>query len=300
VSARPPGRLVLVATPIGNLGDLSPRAVEALRAADAIACEDTRRTGRLLQHAGVPAPRLLVANEHTEVSAAAEVTRLLAGGATVAVVTDAGTPGVSDPGERLVAAAVEGGYHVEAVPGPSAALAALVVSGLPIGRFVVEGFLPRSGSARRRRLAELATERRTTVLYEAPHRLARTLTDLAATLGGERPVAVSRELTKLHEETWRGTLAGAVERVAAAEPRGEHVIVLAGAPDPPAATATDIATALERARAGGLDRKAAVAEVAAALGVPKRVVYEMSLHRAGEPGAAMRRRVERAPIERSE
>ena len=274
---RPPGRLVLVATPIGNLSDLAPRAVEALRAADAIVCEDTRRTGRLLQHAGVPKRRLIVANEHTVASAAGEVTALLDGGATVAVVTDAGTPGVSDPGERLVAAAVTAGHVVEAVPGPSAALAALVVSGLPTARFVVEGFLPRSGSARHRRLAELAGERRTIVLYEAPHRLARTLTDLAEALGADRPVAVSRELTKLHESTWRGTLGVARDRAAADAPRGEHVLVVAGAPDPPAAGADEVAAALDTARARGLDRKAAVAEVAAALGVPKRVVSELSL-----------------------
>ena len=273
------GRLVLVATPIGNLADLSPRAVEALRAAGAIACEDTRRTGRLLQHAGVPAPRLIVANEHTEVGAAAEITRLLDAGVTVAVVTDAGTPGVSDPGERLVGAAVAAGHVVEAIPGPSAALAALVVSGLPTGRFVVEGFLPRAGSGRRRRLAELAGERRTVVLYEAPHRLARTLSDLVVVHGPERAVTISRELTKLHEETWRGTLGDAVERVAAVEPRGEHVIVVAGAPDAPPATADDVRAALDAALAGGLDRKAAVAAVAAALGVPKRIVYDESLRR---------------------
>jgi 16S rRNA (cytidine1402-2'-O)-methyltransferase len=272
------GRLVLVATPIGNLGDLSPRAVEALRAADAVVCEDTRRTGRLLQHAGVPRRRLIVANEHTEAAAATEVSGLLDGGATVAVVTDAGTPGVSDPGERLVTAAVAGGHVVEAVPGPSAALAALVVSGLPTGRFVVEGFLPRTGGLRQRRLAELAGERRTIVLYEAPHRLARTLGDLAAVLGDDRPVAVGRELTKLHEETWRGTLGAARERAGAAEPRGEHVLVVAGAPDPPPAAEADIAAALDAARARGLDRKAAVAEVATTLGVPKRRVYNQSLH----------------------
>ncbi len=286
----PAGRLVLVSTPIGNLADLSPRATEALAGADAIACEDTRRTGRLLQHAGVTKRRLIVANEHTEVAAAEEIVRLLDGGATVAVVTDAGTPGVSDPGERIVAAALGAGHVVEAVPGPSAALAALVVSGLPTARFVVEGFLPRSGRARRQRLAELNGERRTTVLYEAPHRLLRTLTDLASVLGSERPVAIGRELTKRHEETWRGTLGQALERAERAEPRGEHVIVIAGAPAPAPATATDVTSALEQALAEGLDRKSAVAAVAAALGVPKRVVYDESLrlsrHRdAGGPGS---------------
>jgi 16S rRNA (cytidine1402-2'-O)-methyltransferase len=277
VTPTPTGRLVLVSTPIGNLSDLSPRAVEALAGADAIACEDTRRTGRLLQHAGVTKPRLIVANEHTETAAAAEIVRLLDGGAIVAVVTDAGTPGVSDPGERIVAAALHAGHAVEAVPGPSAALAALVVSGLPTARFVVEGFLPRSGSARRQRLVELDGERRTTVLYEAPHRLLRTLTDLASVLGPDRSIAIGRELTKRHEETWRGTLAEAIERAESAEPRGEHVIVVAGAPAPAPATADDITAALERALAAGGDRKSAVAAVTAALGVPKRVVYDESL-----------------------
>ena len=275
------GRLVLVATPIGNLGDLSPRAVAALGDADVVVCEDTRRTGRLLAHAGVRARRLIVANEHTEAAAAAEVARLLDGDAVVALVTDAGTPGVSDPGGRLVAAAIAGGHAVEAVPGPSAALAALVVSGLPTDRFVVEGFLPRTGGARRQRVAELIAERRTVVLYEAPHRLARTLAELAEALGADRPVAVARELTKRHEEVWRGTLGAAAARAAADEtaPRGEHVIVLGGAPHPPVASPTEISAALDRAQAGGADRKTAVAMVAAAFGVPKRDVYEASLRR---------------------
>ena len=165
------GRLVLVATPIGNLGDLSPRAVEALRAAVLVCCEDTRRTGRLLQHAGVAAPRLAVCNEHTERARIAEVLAALGDGGDVAVVTDAGTPGISDPGERLVRAAVDAGYEVTSVPGPTALVTALVTSGLATGRFAFEGFLPRSGSARRDRLAELATERRTIIVYEAPHRV---------------------------------------------------------------------------------------------------------------------------------
>ena len=157
------GHLVLVATPIGHLGDLSPRAVEALASAALVCCEDTRRTGRLLQHAGVRAARLAVCNEHTEAARIPEVLALLAAGEDVAVVTDAGTPGISDPGERLVAAAVADGHDVTAVPGPAAFVTALVISGLPAGRFVFEGFLPRSGRARRDRLAELAGERRTIV-----------------------------------------------------------------------------------------------------------------------------------------
>ena len=190
--------LVLVGTPIGNLGDLSPRAVEALSSADVVVCEDTRRTGRLLAAAGVKARRLMAAHEHNEAAAAASVVDRLRAGETVAVVTDAGMPGVSDPGERLVAAAVAAGFEVRVVPGPTAAVAALVASGLPTGRFAFEGFLPRRGSERGERLTAVATDARTVVLYEAPHRLARTLADLVEVCGGDRRIAIGRELTKLH------------------------------------------------------------------------------------------------------
>ncbi len=265
--------LILVATPIGNLGDLAPRAVEALRRADAICCEDTRRLSILLNHAGIPRPRLLVVNDHTEAARVGEVLELLAGGATVAVATDAGTPGISDPGERLVRAAQRAGHPVTIVPGPSAAVSALAVSGLPTSRFVFEGFLPRSGSGRRQRLVDLAGERRTIVLYEAPHRLARTLADLATAWGADRPVVLVRELTKLHEEVWRSTLGPAAAQVAAEGGRGEYVVVVGGAPERAPASEDDVDAALRLALAAGTDRKTAVAEVAAALGVPKRGVY---------------------------
>ena len=271
------GRLVLVATPIGNLGDLSPRAVEALAAADVVACEDTRRTGKLLAHAGVSAPRLLVVNEHTEAVGAAEIAGLVADGRTVALVTDAGTPAVSDPGARVVQATLDAGGDVEAVPGPSAALAALVVSGLPTGRFCFEGFLPKKGRHRADWIEELTRESRTMVLFEAPHRLARTLADLAAALGGDRPVAVVREQTKLHEEVWRGTLADAVVRTDETEPRGEHVLVVAGCPNPAPPSETQIRAALDERLAEGLSRRDAAAAVAAELGVSRRAVYQMSL-----------------------
>jgi 16S rRNA (cytidine1402-2'-O)-methyltransferase len=270
------GRLVLVGTPIGNLGDLAPRAVEALAAADVVCCEDTRRTGRLLQHAGVRAAALKVVNDHTEEAAVADVVARLGRGDVVAVVSDAGMPGISDPGERLVGAAVQGGFAVEVVPGPSAAVTALVASGLPAGRFAFEGFLPRKGSGRTERLAALAGERRTVVLYEAPHRVARTLADLAEACGAERPVAVARELTKLHEEMWRGTLAGAVAHVGEVEPRGEHVLVLGGAPAPVDATDDDVRAALAAARARGATTRDAVAEVSATLAVPKRRAYALA------------------------
>lgn len=269
--------LVLVGTPIGNLGDLAPRAVEALAAADVICCEDTRRTGRLLQHAGVERRPLVVVNDHTEVPAIVGVLERLARGERVALVTDAGMPGISDPGERLVRAAVQAGHVVEVVPGPSAAITALVASGLPTGRFAFEGFLPRKGSGRTARLAEVAADRRTTVLYEAPHRLARTLADLAAACGQGRQVAVARELTKLHEEVWRGPLEAACAWVAEREPRGEVVLVLDGAPEPEGADDDDVAAAVQaRLDAGDSPRDAATA-VAAALGVPKRRAYEAAL-----------------------
>jgi 16S rRNA (cytidine1402-2'-O)-methyltransferase len=271
--------LVLVGTPIGNLGDLSPRAVDALQAADAICCEDTRRTGRLLQHAGVPHKPLVVVNDHTEEAATGGVLARLAAGERVAVVTDAGMPGISDPGERLVRAAVDAGHAVEVVPGPSAAVTALVASGLPAGRFVFEGFLPRKGSGRTARLAEVAAERRTVVLYEAPHRLARTVDDLLAACGADRRVAVGRELTKLHEELWRGTLAEAAAWVAAYPPRGEIVVVLEGAAPPPAASADDVEAAVQRRLDAGDSKRDAAATVAAALGVPKRTAYDIATRR---------------------
>lgn len=269
--------LVLVGTPIGNLGDLAPRAVEALDGAHAICCEDTRRTGRLLQHAGVGRKPLLVVNDHTEAAVAPQVLERLAAGERVAVVTDAGMPGISDPGERLVAAAVEAGHVVEVVPGPSAAVAALVTSGLPAGRFAFEGFLPRKGSGRAERLVELAGERRTTVLYEAPHRLARTLADLAEACGGGRRVAIGRELTKLHEETWRGSLADALAWVAGGAPRGEIVIVVEGAPPPEAPSADAVEVAVAARLAAGDTAKDAAAAVAATLGVPKRQAYDAAV-----------------------
>jgi 16S rRNA (cytidine1402-2'-O)-methyltransferase len=252
--------------------------VEALRTADVICCEDSRRTGRLLAHAGVERTSpLLVVNDHTEVARIGEVLARLSRGERVVVVTDAGMPGISDPGERLVRAAAAQGFTVEVVPGPSAAVAALVASGLPTGRFVYEGFLPRKGGGRSERLAELARERRTIVIYEAPHRLARTLTDLAAAFGRDRRVAIARELTKLHEEVWRGTIGDAVVWATEREPRGELVVVVDGAPAADAATDDDINAAVHAALDRGLSARDAAAEVASALGVPKRRAYAVAV-----------------------
>jgi len=270
------GALVIVATPIGNLGDLTPRAVEELAKADAIACEDTRRTRKLLSHAGVKTPALLTVNDHSEARQVRAVLSRLERGERVAVVTDAGTPGISDPGERLVAAAAAAGIAVEVVPGASAAVAALVVSGLPTARFAFEGFLPRRGSGRNERIEALGAEQRTTILYEAPHRVRQTVADLAEALGPVRRVAIVRELTKLHEEVWRGTLAGAVEHLHSSEPRGEYVLVLGGAGPVAEATSEEVTQALQSRLAAGTDKKTATAEVAKELRVPKRTVYEIA------------------------
>jgi len=272
------GRLVLVATPIGNLGDLSPRAVEELGKADVVAAEDTRRTRALLTHAGVPAAgRLRSIHAHNERESAAWVVDAVREGSDVAYVTDAGMPGVSDPGARLVRACLDAGFPVEVVPGPSAVLTALVLSGFPADRFVFEGFLPRRGPDRRERIAALVPETRTVVLYESPKRVHATLTQLLAACGPLREVAVARELTKLHEEVWRGPLEEAVGHVEITEPRGEHVIVLAPALPPPAASDEEIDAHVLAALGEGLSTRDAAARVARDLKVPRRRTYDAAM-----------------------
>jgi 16S rRNA (cytidine1402-2'-O)-methyltransferase len=277
------GALVLVATPIGNLGDVTQRARDVLATADVICCEDTRRTRALLTALCIPAGRRIVGvHAHNESQKATWVSARIAAGATVAYVTDAGTPGVSDPGARLVAEAVAHGQHVTAVPGPSAALAALVVSGLPTDRFCVEGFLPRKGAERAERLASLRDEERTTVLFEAPSRLGDTLGDLVVALG-ERPAAICRELTKLHEEVRRGSLAALADAVAAAPPlRGEVVVVIGGATARRAGD-DEVARAVAAELEGGATVRDTASAVAATLGVSRRRAYEAALKQS--PGA---------------
>ena len=270
------GRLVLVGTPIGNLADLTPRAIDALRDADLIAAEDTRRTRALLTHAGVPAGRRLVAvHEHNERARAAELVDAIRRGRTVALVTDAGMPGVADPGSRLVRACADADLPVEVVPGPSAVVAALAVSGLPGDRFVFEGFLPRKGPARRERLAALARDPRTTVLFESPHRVMPTLGDLVDACGPDRAAVVARELTKRHEEVFRGTLAAARTPVEATPPRGEYVLVLAGAGAADAPTDDDLAAEARAALEAGMSARDAAAHVAGRLGVSRRRAYDV-------------------------
>lgn len=270
------GSLVVVATPIGNLGDLAPRAAETLRTVDVILAEDTRRTGRLLAHIGSEV-RQRSLHEHNERDRIPEVLAALAAGQRFALVSDAGTPGVSDPGYRLIAAVAAAGLDVEVVPGPSAALAALVVSGLPTDRVVFDGFLPRRGGARRERLAELADERRTVVLFLSPHRATDDLDDLIAVLGADRQAVVARELTKLHEEVLRGTLAELRDRLQAGV-RGELTLVVAGAPADLGGGAElsedELVARVRRLVATGLAKKVAIAQVAQATGRPKREVYQ--------------------------
>jgi 16S rRNA (cytidine1402-2'-O)-methyltransferase len=269
--------LVLVATPIGNLGDLSPRAIEALGRADVIACEDMRHSRKLLDHAGVHGPRLITVHDHNESDQVRTILSLLERGKRVALISDAGTPAISDPGQRVVSAVAARGHRIEVVPGPSAVIAALVISGLPTHRFTFEGFLPRKGSERSRRLATIGEAGCTTLLYEAPHRLGRTLTDLMETCGPIRQVVLVRELTKLHEEVWRGTLKGAVDHVADVAPRGEYVIVLGSAPPRGHIEDNVIVDALDGRLSSGVDRKTAIADVASTLSVPKRRVYDLAV-----------------------
>src|SRR5580658_51897 len=225
------GRLYVVATPIGNLGDLSARAREILQTSTLIAAEDTRHTGTLLKHFGIQTPQLSL-HDHNERQRAPELIQKLRQGAQIALVSDAGTPGISDPGFELVRAVAAEGFEVVAVPGPCAAIAALSIGGLPTDRFCFEGFLPARGAARRKRLQSLEPEPRTLVLYEAPHRLREMLEDCAEIFGGDRQATVAREITKLHESTYRGSLRDLLARteVDADVSRGEIVLVLAGAP----------------------------------------------------------------------
>jgi 16S rRNA (cytidine1402-2'-O)-methyltransferase len=222
--------LYLVSTPIGNLGDMTHRAVEVLRTVDVVLAEDTRRTGVLLKHYQIEGRKLVSVHEHNEASRAGTVVDMLREGKTVALVSDAGTPLLSDPGARIARAAIEAGYEVVPVPGASALLAALVVSGLPADRFTFFGFVPRKGGGRTELLREVAALSHTAVLYESPHRVGELIRDLSAEAGPKRRVAIARELTKLHEEVFRGTLSEAEARIGDTSLRGEVVVVVEGHP----------------------------------------------------------------------
>lgn len=280
------GTLYIVGTPIGNLEDITQRALRILREATVVACEDTRQTRKLLNHFDIHTPTVSY-HEHNKLTAGPALIRRLEAGEDVALVTDAGMPGISDPGEDLVRLALEAMITVVPVPGPTAFVTALVGSGLPAGRFAFEGFLPTKNKDRRSALERLKGERRTFILYEAPHRLMETLEELRDALG-DRPMAAGRELTKLHEEFVRGTPAELLRHFEARAPRGEFVLVIQGAPeealviDPANLTPEALAAAVAQLEQTGTDRKAAMKEVAQRYGLSKRDVYQALLELKGE------------------
>ena len=273
------GTLYLVPTPIGNLGDISRRAAETLATADFLAAEDTRVTVKLLNHLGLKKP-MVAYHRHNCDAAGPTILRRIEAGESCALVTDAGTPAISDPGEELVALCAAAGVVVESIPGPCALTVALSVSGLPTGRFTFEGFLPLNKKNRRARLEGLAEEERTMIFYEAPHKLRATLDDLAAVFGPDRPLAVCRELTKLHEEVLRLTLSEAQAHYAAQESRGEFVLVVGGRPAgaEPVEGGEDAALArVAQLRREGTPLKAAAAQAAEEFGVKRRALYNRAL-----------------------
>ena len=271
------GILYLVPTPIGNLGDLSERIIETLREADFIAAEDTRVSLKILNHLGIKKPMVSYYRHNTESSGPQILSRILAG-ENCALVTDAGTPAISDPGEELVAQCAEAGVQVCAIPGPCALVTALAVSGLPTGRFTFEGFLAMNKKNRAAHLKSLGGEQRTMIFYEAPHKLRATLDDLLAAFGPERRISLCRELTKLHEEVVRTTLAGAVEHYAATPPKGEFVLIVEGAPEeePEEISLEEGAQRVLALRGEGLSMKDAARQVAVETGLGKNELYAMA------------------------
>ena len=272
-------KVVVVGTPIGNLGDMSDRAREALASCDLLACEDTRRTGRLLELSGVGSKRLVRLDQHLERRDAPKlIERTIRESLVLGLVSDAGMPGLSDPGSVLISEAAQAGLDIEVVPGPFAGAVALVASGLLSGdsRFVFEGFLPRKTGERRKRLGELAKEQRLVVIYESPHRLAEMLADTTEVMGGDRRASVSRELTKMHEETLRGTVSELASHYAESPPKGEVVVVLEGAAPSPEPTEADLLEAYESYVNGGATPRDAATAVAEEFGVKVNVVKRLA------------------------
>ena len=269
------GTLYFIATTIGNLSDITYRAVETLRSVEVLACEDTRRTGLLLKHLGIHVSRLIVANSHNEASASAEIIELLKQGIDVGLVTDAGMPGISDPGERVASAVIESGEKFTVIPGSSAPVSALVVSGLSTGRYVMEGFLPRKGRERSDRLERIAMEESTSIMLESPKRIGITLDELAKVCGKSRKAVVVRELTKLHEEITRGSLEELIEKFKNGT-KGEIVLLVSGA-SPPEIDDSQILIEIKKARDRGLSRRDAIDAVSGALKIAHNRVYELAL-----------------------
>ncbi len=273
-----PGMLYLVPTPIGNLGDISPRARETLEAADFIAAEDTRVSLKLLNHLGIKISLDSYYEHNKDFKGNMIVERILAG-ETCALVSDAGSPAISDPGEDLVKQCAEAGITVCAIPGPCAVITALSISGQATGRFCFEGFLSTAKKSRREHLEALKGETRTMIFYEAPHKLLNTLEDMTVAFGADRPISLCRELTKLHEEVVRTTLQGAIEKYTENAPKGEFVLVIAGAApvEKEVASEEDAAQMVARLMQEGLSRKDAIKQTAKALDLPKNVVYDAAL-----------------------
>lgn len=278
------GELFLCATPIGNLEDMPVRAVKIMKEADLIAAEDTRNSIKLINHFEIDTP-MTSYHEYNKVDKAKVLVDKMLAGQTVALITDAGTPGISDPGEELVRQAVQAGINVTSVPGPAACINALIISGLPTRRFVFEAFLPSDKKERAAVLEELSHETRTMIIYEAPHRLCRTLAELAEILGGDRQIAVCKELTKRHETVYRSDIKGAVDYYNANEPRGEYVLVIAGLnrediirDKQDAWKEMPLEEHLKHYESQGIERREAIKLVAKDRGVPKREIYNMTLN----------------------
>ncbi len=272
------GMLYLVPTPIGNLGDISVRARQTLEEADFIAAEDTRVSLKLLNHLGIK-KSLISYFEHNKASKGSVIVDRILAGETCALVSDAGSPAISDPGEDLVKLCAEAGITVCAIPGPCAVITALSISGQATGRFCFEGFLSTAKKSRREHLESLVSERRTMVFYEAPHKLLSTLEDMAAVFGNDRPISLCRELTKLHEEVVRTTLGNAVVKYTESAPKGEFVLVIAGSPEAEkiVASTDDAAARVAQLMEEGLSRKDAVKQTAKELNLPKNAVYDAAL-----------------------
>ena len=270
--------LVVIGTPIGNLGDISERAIKELREVDLICCEDTRRTGKLLNLLNInPRPDLEVVNEHTEEKRANEILNRITAGLRVALVTDAGMPGIADPGQYLIKSAIDHEINLEIVPGPTAGIVALIASGLPTSRFVFQGFIPRKGEERQRRIEEIARDDKTTVIYESGKRIERTIQDLLNICGDERKAIIARELTKMHEEIQRGTLRHLQTKMSDISTKGEFVLILSGFSEDHYVSDSHLKEELQEIIGSGKSKRDAVKELTSKYQLSKRRVYDLSI-----------------------
>ena len=270
--------LVVIGTPIGNLGDISERAIKELREADLICCEDTRRTGKLLNLLNInPRPDLEVLNEHTEEKRANGILNRITAGLRVALVTDAGMPGIADPGQYLIKSAIDHEINLEIVPGPTAGIVALIASGLPTSRFVFEGFIPRKGEERQRRIEEIARDDKTTVIFESGKRIERTIQDLLNICGDERKAIIARELTKMHEEIQRGTLRHLQTKMSDISTKGEFVLILSGISEDHYVSDSLLKEELQEIIGSGKSKRDAVKELTSKYQLSKRRVYDLSI-----------------------